>query len=291
MPRRRDGGSSTPPRPSSPPTGSPGARVDRVAAAAKVNKAQMYAYYGSKDGLFDAVFSRAARSDHRQRPARRRGPPRLRRRPLRRVPRPPRADPARHLGAARAHADRRSAGPFSGHLTSKLDSIAAAQATGHIDPTLDPGDVYALVTAVSMTWSPASVLVAASRDDDAAEHDRRRRLLAEMAGRMFRPASDRCHRPSWRVEGGVFTDLPYGTVSEHTPFESLRHCQRPAYLGLALAFGFVLRAVGLSRTNRWLVPAGPVTSRTSTYGSDRTSSPSLEWPYSRGSNAAWLLLR
>ena len=33
-----------------------GARVDRVAAASGVNKAQMYGWFGSKDGLFDAVF-------------------------------------------------------------------------------------------------------------------------------------------------------------------------------------------------------------------------------------------
>ncbi|MEO6086401.1 MAG: TetR family transcriptional regulator, partial [Umezawaea sp.] len=33
-----------------------GARVDRIAAAAGVNKAQLYTYYGDKLGLFDAVF-------------------------------------------------------------------------------------------------------------------------------------------------------------------------------------------------------------------------------------------
>ena len=33
-----------------------GARVDRIAAAAASNKAQIYHYFGSKDGLFDAVF-------------------------------------------------------------------------------------------------------------------------------------------------------------------------------------------------------------------------------------------
>src|SRR5689334_596867 len=32
-----------------------GARVDRIAAAANANKAQIYHYYGDKDGLFDAV--------------------------------------------------------------------------------------------------------------------------------------------------------------------------------------------------------------------------------------------
>ena len=33
-----------------------GARVDRIAAAAGSNKAQIYHYFGSKDALFDAVF-------------------------------------------------------------------------------------------------------------------------------------------------------------------------------------------------------------------------------------------
>ncbi|MGW7658026.1 TetR family transcriptional regulator, partial [Streptomyces tendae] len=33
-----------------------GARVDRIAAAADVNKAQLYAYFGDKLGLFGAVF-------------------------------------------------------------------------------------------------------------------------------------------------------------------------------------------------------------------------------------------
>ena len=38
-----------------------GARIDRIIAAARTNKAQLYGYFGSKDGLFDAVI--ADRSD------------------------------------------------------------------------------------------------------------------------------------------------------------------------------------------------------------------------------------
>ncbi|MDA0565880.1 TetR family transcriptional regulator [Streptomonospora sp. S1-112] len=34
-----------------------GARVDRIAAEANSNKAQIYHYFGNKDGLFDAVFT------------------------------------------------------------------------------------------------------------------------------------------------------------------------------------------------------------------------------------------
>src|ERR1700754_2988491 len=34
-----------------------GARVDRIAAAARANKQAIYAYFGSKEGLFEAVLA------------------------------------------------------------------------------------------------------------------------------------------------------------------------------------------------------------------------------------------
>ncbi len=164
-----------------------GARVDRIAAAARTNKAQMYAYFGSKHGLFDAVFREQLAAIVDSVPLDAHDLPgyvvalydeALERPELIRL-------------ATWARLERTPTGDllaeFAGHVTDKLESIAAAQAAGVIDASLDPRDVYALVTAVSMTWSPASVLVAASRDDDEAEHARRRRLLADMVGRMFRP--------------------------------------------------------------------------------------------------------
>jgi AcrR family transcriptional regulator len=39
-----------------------GARVDRIASAAGANKSLIYAYFGNKDGLFDAVFDAAVTS-------------------------------------------------------------------------------------------------------------------------------------------------------------------------------------------------------------------------------------
>src|ERR1700735_2299919 len=36
-----------------------GARIDRIEAAAKANRALIYSYFGSKDGLFDAVMDAA----------------------------------------------------------------------------------------------------------------------------------------------------------------------------------------------------------------------------------------
>ena len=39
-----------------------GARVDRIAAAARSNKAMLYAYFGNKEQLFDAVFSNSVQA-------------------------------------------------------------------------------------------------------------------------------------------------------------------------------------------------------------------------------------
>jgi AcrR family transcriptional regulator len=45
-----------------------GARVDRIAAAAKSNKAQIYHYFRNKDGLFEAVMSELADTTVREEP-------------------------------------------------------------------------------------------------------------------------------------------------------------------------------------------------------------------------------
>lgn len=165
-----------------------GARVDRIAAAAKVNKAQMYGYFGSKDGLFDAVFGEhlaaivdAVPLDAEDLPgyavdlydeclAR---PELVRLATWARLERTPTGD---------------LLAEYEGHDTHKLESIAAAQAAGLVEPTLDPHDVLALVTAVSLTWSPASVLRAAGADEPERVHEHRRRVLADIARRMFAPA-------------------------------------------------------------------------------------------------------
>ncbi len=45
-----------------------GARIDRVAAAAKANKSMIYVYFGNKDQLFDAVIDAAIGDLHRSVP-------------------------------------------------------------------------------------------------------------------------------------------------------------------------------------------------------------------------------
>ncbi len=164
-----------------------GARVDRIAADAKVNKAQMYAYYGSKDGLFDAVFAEHVDAIVNAVPlvgtdlpgyatrlydAYLERPEIVRLSTWARLERTPTGD----LFAHRADQDK-----------DKLQTIADAQRSGHIDPSLAPVDVHALVIAMAMTWSPASIIYAASRNDDATVHARRRRALFESVRRAFHP--------------------------------------------------------------------------------------------------------
>ena len=69
----------------------------------------------------------------------------------------------------------------------KLTAIADAQRDGHIDPALAPADVLAMVSMMALTWSPVSLFYAATPADPEADHQRRRRALAETVRRAFNP--------------------------------------------------------------------------------------------------------
>lgn len=162
-----------------------GARVDRVAASAQVNKAQMYGWYGSKDGLFDAVF---AQHLHRIVDA---------------VPFTPDdlpdyavalydsylTDPELVRLASWNRLERVPTGELlsshPGHADPKHEAIAAAQVDGRIIDGIRPDEVYALVIALAGTWSPVSATFTASLADGDAEHDRRRAVLREVVQRAF----------------------------------------------------------------------------------------------------------
>ena len=168
-----------------------GARVDRISANARVNKAQLYTYFGSKDGLFDAVFAdridailNTVPIDGEDLPGYAIGlydaclarPELVRLATWARLERVPVGDLVTNMEAQTTH---------------KLRSIASAQRSGHVDPSLDPADIMAIVTTMALTWSPASMFYAVSTDDPEADHDRRRHALAEAVRRVVTP--DRMH--------------------------------------------------------------------------------------------------
>jgi AcrR family transcriptional regulator len=152
-----------------------GARIDRITATARTNKAQVYGYFGNKDGLFDAVIadradqlmsavpfdaddlpgSAVAMYDENLR-----DPQLVRLLTWLRLER----RPAGYLGRAADHEP-------------KLTAIARAQAAGRVREG-DPFDLFTLVLSMAFSWSAASVVYAATADEPDEDHDRRRTLLA-----------------------------------------------------------------------------------------------------------------
>lgn len=162
-----------------------GSRVDRIAEAARSNKAQLYQHFGSKDALFDAVYAENIEWMVNSVPLEQQPladyavalydvylehPELVRLTTWSRLERHPTGD---------LYADGRD------HNSHKVDAVRTAQEMGLVDASMDPVDILSLVTALSMTWSPASALIAADPNDSDAVHERRRAALRAAVMRAF----------------------------------------------------------------------------------------------------------
>jgi AcrR family transcriptional regulator len=131
-----------------------GARIDRIGAAAKVNKAQIYTYFGNKDQLFDVVLdTHVARI-------------------LDQVPFTPEdlpgyagrlfdfliANPHQIRLATWNRMERTSGRPGPPELLAstelKTRAITGAQAAGHIPGTFTPEDLLVFTMALATAWTP-----------------------------------------------------------------------------------------------------------------------------------------
>ncbi|WP_030377637.1 MULTISPECIES: TetR family transcriptional regulator [unclassified Streptomyces] len=159
-----------------------GARIERIVTAARTNKAQLYAYFGDKERLFDAIFlgsleriTEVVPLDADDLPdwAVRLYDEYLRRPDLIRLATWTRLErrPAGHLVETHEHYDER-----------KLAALAEAQAAGRVRQG-DPFDLMAMVIAMSMAWSPVSNVYAASDQEPDEVHERRRTLLRDCVRR------------------------------------------------------------------------------------------------------------
>lgn len=161
-----------------------GARIDRIIAAARTSKAQLYGYFGSKDGLFDAVI--ADRADRLMSAV-----------PIDANDLPGWAvgmydENVRHPELVRLMAwlrlERRSQGRLSdaSDHEPKIAAITRAQTEGRIREG-DPSDLIAMVVAMACAWSPVSGVHVATSDEPTADHDRRRALLRDCVARALTP--------------------------------------------------------------------------------------------------------
>ncbi|GAA4190735.1 TetR family transcriptional regulator [Gryllotalpicola kribbensis] len=161
-----------------------GARVERITAAAQTNKAQLYGYFGSKDGLFDAVIADRVTSTTAAIPF-----------DVERIPEwavQVYDENLRHPELTRLIAwvrlERRRSGTWfdgSDH-DAKLAAITEAQAEGRIRQG-DPFTLLTMIISMASTWSAASEVYTATADEPESVHESRRTLLRESVARLLAP--------------------------------------------------------------------------------------------------------
>jgi AcrR family transcriptional regulator len=168
-----------------------GARVDRIATAAQANKQLIYAYFGSKDGLFDAVLARSCTAM------------------IEAVPFEA-GDIPGYVGHlfdyAVGHPEIFRLVTWAGlerptavaeieaaSYGAKLEAIAAAQSESRLDARLAPADLLAVVMAIAAAWFSASEAI---RTHDSKDPWSRKRLAqfreaaVAAAARVVDPAHD-----------------------------------------------------------------------------------------------------
>jgi AcrR family transcriptional regulator len=166
-----------------------GARIDRIAASAGANKQLIYAYFGSKRKLFEAVVSEHVA------------------RILEEVPFDAADLPSHAAGLFEfytAYPEVAELGTWhalepgeSEHripviedaVRSRARAIARAQADGLVDRSIKPGDLLALVNSLARTWAVAAPELVPRARPNRATLVRRREAVREAVRRLVIPAS------------------------------------------------------------------------------------------------------
>jgi AcrR family transcriptional regulator len=165
-----------------------GARVDRIMATSGVSKPMLYAYFGNKEQLFDAVFDAHVLANSDRVPFTADDLPgyavRLYDDYL--------ADPAllrlvSWKRLERVPTDYLFAGSEDNDAAHRR-AITAQQRAGTIRADLDPADVWSLLISTASTWAQVSITEVATAADPAARHRRRRKALAAVIRSGLGPA-------------------------------------------------------------------------------------------------------
>ncbi len=160
-----------------------GARVDRIAAAARSNKAQIYHYFTNKDGLFDAVMRELADQTVREAPIDAADLPEYAGRLFDRFA----ADPVMARLANRYRLEGGGDAAVDVVVASTRDKLAAvtkAQEEGLIPDRFTPVEVLALVVHLSSLWFVVTPEMAALTDD--IPHERRREVVVSAVRALLR---------------------------------------------------------------------------------------------------------
>jgi AcrR family transcriptional regulator len=166
-----------------------GARIDRIADKAHANKRMIYAYFGSKDDLFDAVLARHLGLLTEGVPFDAHDLPGYAGRLFDAIV----ADPQVLALSTWRNFERPEAGEAElASYKGKLDAIAAAQKAGRVDATLPPVDVLAALMALVTAWlNSAAALKQLSGADPLGSRrlKQHRKALVEIVRRMVTPSA------------------------------------------------------------------------------------------------------
>jgi AcrR family transcriptional regulator len=162
-----------------------GGRVDRIAAAARTNKAQLYHYFGNKETLFDVVFDRYVELN-------------LANVPLDAEHLPEYAvdiydyylrDPVLVRLATWARLERTPTGDLferTGGIDPQVVArVEVAQAAGILVDTVAALDLFSLTIGMASSWAQSSLTITATADDPEEVHTRRRAALAAAVRAAF----------------------------------------------------------------------------------------------------------
>jgi len=160
-----------------------GARVDRIAAAAKSNKAQIYHYFTNKEGLFDAVLRELAEETLREAPIDGADLPDYAGRLFDRF-----ADDPVSARLANWYRLEGANGPAVDLVTAstrdKVAAVAKAQEEGLVPGHFAPVDLLALVVHLASLWSSVPPEVAALTEDHSRAH--RREVVVDAVAALVR---------------------------------------------------------------------------------------------------------
>ena len=147
-----------------------GARVDRIASAARANKRLIYDYFTDKDGLFDAVMDATIGQVTDAVPIDATDLPGYAGRLFDYVLDHP--EVMRLVAWARLEGRHgpTARGKSAHFYRLRLAAIEAAQQDGHITTRLTPAQILMLIESLSVGWLETTPVFLAASDHDAAEH-------------------------------------------------------------------------------------------------------------------------
>ena len=166
-----------------------GARVDRIANAAGANKQLIYAYFGSKDGLFDAVLAKHCGALAESVPFDAEDMPGYVGRLFDYALEHP--EVYRLVSWAALERPAAVAAFEQDSYGAKLSAIARAQKAGHLDASFAPADLLAISMGIAAAWFSASEAIRRFDCQDPMAPRRLaqfRRAALESVSRMLSPS-------------------------------------------------------------------------------------------------------